>query len=286
MNISAYETKEITYKDNLAITFLYNNLFGRILLHILIGRSVSKFVGFLMERPISRLFIKGFINKNNINMEEYKDMKYKSFNDFFTREIIDKYRPFPNEGWDLAAPCDGKLTAYPITDNSIFHVKDSIYNLEDLLQDKDLAEEFLNGICLIFRLTPDDYHRYSYIDKGQILSQKKIKGVLHTVRPISHLRYKIYKQNSREYTVMKTEKFGTVIQMEVGALFVGRITNNKVEGTFKRGEEKGMFEFGGSTIVMLFQKDSVSISDSIYKNTQQGNETIVRMGYKIGKRLC
>ena len=83
---------------------------------------------------------------------------------------------------------------------------------------------------------------------------------------------------------MQTINFGKVIQMEVGALFVGHIKNYMTEGAFKRGDEKGMFEFGGSTIVMLFQKNSITIDDAICKNTRQNKETIVKMGYKIGEK--
>jgi phosphatidylserine decarboxylase len=148
-----------------------------------------------------------------------------------------------------------------------------------------LADEFMGGVCLIFRLTTDDYHRYVYIDNGESISRKKIKGVLHTVRPIAHQRYKVFVQNTREYEVMQTENFGKVIQVEVGALFVGRITNHKTGLSFKRGDEKGMFEFGGSTVIMLFQKDSIQLDDAIYENTRQNKETIVKMGYTVGNKI-
>lgn len=271
-------------KDNLAVNFLYNSLPGRVLLHILVKTTVSRFFGFLMDRPISRFLIRSFVKRNNINMKEYKDVKYISFNDFFTREIKKELRPFPDNPHDLAAPCDGKLMAYPITADSVFYIKNSMYDVAELLQDKMLSSEFINGVCLIFSLTPDDYHRYCYIDEVEIVFHKKIKGVLHTVRPISQQRYNIYVQNSREFTVMQTKNFGKVIQMEVGALFVGRITNHMTGFVFKRGDEKGKFEFGGSTVVMLFQKNSITIDDVIYKNTQQNKETIVKMEYKIGKK--
>jgi phosphatidylserine decarboxylase len=116
------------------------------------------------------------------------------------------------------------------------------------------------------------------------VSFKRIDGVLHTVRPISSKLYNVYAQNTREYTVMQTKNYGKVIQMEVGALFVGRITNHKRTGPFQRGDEKGMFEFGGSTVVMLFQKDRISVDEAIYINTEQNKETIVKMGDKIGEK--
>ena len=275
-------TKKIRHKDNMGIRFLYNTLPGRIMLKAFVRPSVSAIFGFFMDSRPSNLLVGKFVKRNNIDMGEYENEKYRSFNDFFTRKVKDGLRPFPDNARDLAAACDARLTAYPITADGLFRIKNSEYDVAALLKDKSLADEYTGGVCLIFRLTPDDYHRYSYIDDGEILSTKKIKGVLHTVRPISQRRYKIYAQNAREYTVMLTENFGKVIQVEVGALFVGRIRNHAAGGAFKRGTEKGMFEFGGSTIVMLFQKDRAAINETIYENTRIDKETIVKMGSKIG----
>lgn len=285
MSIKDYEAKDIPNKENIGITFLYKNTIGRFFLNFLIKRPISQIFGFLVNTSISRFFIKSFIKKNHINMDDYKAVKYKSFNDFFIREIKEDSRIFSKVDSVLSSPCDGKLTAYNIDENSVFEIKNSTYSLEDLLEDRNLARKYNNGVCLIFRLTPDDYHRYSYIDEGVIISQKKINGVLHTVRPISYESYNVYKMNSREYTLMKTKNFGNVIQIEVGALFVGCITNDNKSREFKRGEQKGMFQFGGSTIVMLFEKNSIVIDESIYRNTQDNKETIVKMGYKIGEKL-
>jgi len=281
-----YKTEEIPYKDTKALIFLYNSLPGRIFLKFIIRTTISKLAGFFMDSPVSKLLIQRFIKENNIDMREYEKVKYKSFNDFFVRKLTDGNRPFSDNAQDIVAPCDGKLTAYPIRPDGTFNIKNTIYTIDDLLQDKTLTDEFMDGVCLIFRLTPDDYHRYVYIDDGVIVSKKKIKGVLHTVRPISSDRYKVYKQNAREYTVLQTKNFGKIIQMEVGALFVGRIKNHVRELTFKRGDEKGMFEFGGSTIVMLFQKNMIEIEKAIQENTQHNKETIIRMGNKLGRKAA
>jgi len=280
--VPVYDTVEISESGNKSLNFLYNTIPGRILLRLFIKTTVSKTAGLILSSPVSCFFIKGFIKKNNINMEEYKKVKYKSFNDFFIRETAEGSRPFPDKKNDLAAPGDGKLTAYPIAADSVFCVKNSRYTIEDLLQDKELADEFSDGICLIFRLTPDDYHRYVYIDDGEVLQHKKIKGVLHTVQPIAFRLFNVFCQNSREYTVIQTENFGKVVQLELGALFVGRIVN-KNSFNVKRGDEKGMFQFGGSTIIMLFQKDTIKIDDTIINNTLSNKETIVKMGNKIGE---
>ena len=276
------ETVEISDADNAAIGFFYNTIPGRILLKLLIRTTISKLAGAFLRSPASRIFIKGFIKQNNIDMEEFRDAEYKSFDEFFIREIKYGYRPLSENENDLIAPCDGKLTAYSITADSVFYIKRSMYSVEDLLQDKKLADEFSDGVCMIFRLTPDDYHRYIYIDDGEILNQKRIKGVLHTVQPIAYQRMDVFCQNTREYAVIQTGNFGKIIQMEVGALFVGRISNHGKSLNVKRGEEKGMFRFGGSTVILLFKKDSVAIDDTIYENTLQNKETIIKMGCKAG----
>lgn len=285
MDKKEFEVFDTSGKESRIISFLYNTLPGRVLLRLLIVSAISKFMGLFMSGCVSRFLIPSFIKSNNICLDEYKDAKYKSFNDFFTRELKDGSRPISTNPKDVISPCDGKLTAYPITADNTFVIKKSVYSIESLLQDKNLADDFIDGVCLIFRLMPDDYHRYCYTDDGEIVSRKKIKGALHVVRPIALERYKIYTQNSREYEVLNTQNFGKVVQMEVGALFVGRIVNSRVSNVFKRGEEKGQFEFGGSTIVMLFQKDMIKIDDVIYENTINSKETIVKMGDIIGHKM-
>lgn len=95
--------------------------------------------------------------------------------------------------------------------------------------------------------------------------------------------YPIYKENSREYSLLKTENFRTMLMMEVGALFVGKIENRPRRASVKRGEEKGNFAFGGSTIVLITEKNAVKPDEDILKNSQAGMETRVLMGEKIGE---
>ena len=281
-----FETVPVSYKEGAAVGFLYSNVFGRALLSLLVRPCVSRLAGLILDSPITNVFVPGFIERNGIDMEECSAVKYRSFNDFFKREVKRELRPFPSNPLDLPAPCDGKLMAYPITPDGAFQVKNSMYTIGDLLQSKELAAEFLGGVCLVFRLTPNDYHRYAYIDDGESIGHRTIKGVLHTVRPISQQRYRVFVQNAREYEVMQTVHFGNAIQMEVGALFVGRISNHKTGRAFKRGDEKGVFEFGGSTVVMLFQEGAVALDAAIHSNTRENKETIIRMGNTIGAKAA
>jgi len=274
-------TLPIRDKDTPGANFLYHTVPGRALLGILVRPSISRLGGWLLDRRVSRFLVAPFIRSAAIPMEDYQQTVYRSFNDFFTRQVRPGLRPMPGKSGILAAPCDGKLTAYRIGSNSVFRIKHSDYRLEELLEDKDLAEEFRGGTCLIFRLTPDDYHRYAFPDHGRIAATRKIPGVLHTVRPIAFDRYPVYLRNAREYAVLDTAHFGKVIQMEVGALFVGRILNHPLSQPFRQGQEKGMFQFGGSTVVLLLKKDAAQIHPVFFENTQNNLETKVKMGYPL-----
>ena len=227
--------------QNKLLKKLYSTSAGRCALKILVSPFVTHLGGLYMSSPFSKTSISSFIKNNDIDMSQYEEKKYKSYNDFFTRRIKDGQRPFDDSKDVLMAPADSKLTYYPINDDTILEIKDTKYQLKDLLQDETLAKEYDGGICLVFRLAVDDYHRYSYVDDGQIVSHKKIKGIFHTVNPIANDYYPIYKMNSREYTVIDSNNFGRMIQMEVGAMMVGKIVNYK-HSIATKGEEKGYFE--------------------------------------------
>lgn len=271
-------------KEGGSLKLLYHTVAGRCILKILTRPAVSVIGGAFLGTPISRIWIKKYIDKNKIDMSRFKKTIYQSFNDFFTRELkgTKDFKKYPKNL--LLAPCDGKVSAYIISKENTFYIKNSLYTIKDLIEDEALAEDFIGGTCVIFRLTPDDYHRYHYIDDGRILAQKKILGILHTVRPIAHSKYPVYIRNSRVCTRMHTVNFGEVIQIEVGALMVGKIQNHKSSGTFSRGEEKGYFEFGGSTIILILKKDSVEMNRELIENTIRGEESILRMGHVIGEK--
>jgi len=268
--------------DTCLLRFLYCTVVGRALLGLLIRPAVSKFAGFLMDSSASRLLIPGFVKRNAIDLGDYRSTHYRSFNEFFVRRIRSELRPVPANALALGAPCDGQLSVYPVTPEGSFVIKGSAYTLRELLGDDSLAREFDDGVCLVFRLAPSDYHRYIYFNYVTSLCHRRIPGVFHTVRPISHQRYKAFAHNTREYEVLETAHFGTVVHMEVGALLVGRIVNQAHQGKVCRGEEKGRFEFGGSTVVVLFKQDQVAIDEDFIATTQKGHETVVKMGQPIG----
>ena len=261
---------------------LYMTKAGRTALSVLINPKVSFVCGKLLDSCVSRLLIPIFVRANNIDVSMYEESIYTSFNDFFTRKIKDKYRPIDMEKTHLISPCDAKLSMHFIDSNSSFVIKNTRYTLKELLRDEKLAKKYEGGYIGIFRLCVSDYHRFHYIDDGRRSHERVIRGVLHTVNPIANDVYPIYKENSREYCIHRTDNFGDVIVMEVGALLVGKIVNKKDKCITKRGQEKGYFEYGGSTVVLIFKKNSIIPDEDILVNTVAGCETKVRLGEKIG----
>ena len=193
-------------------------------------------------------------------------------------------RKFSGSKSDFCAPSDSKLTVYKIDNENEFIIKNKKYTIKTILRDEKLAEEYKNGYFLVFRLSVDDYHRYAYIDNGKMIKRKEINGKFHTVGPIAFEKHKVYEENQREYEVLKTENFGEIIQMEVGALMVGKIVNHKMK-TFKKGDEKGYFLFGGSTIIILVKENILKIDDDILANSKKGIETKVKQGEKVARRI-
>lgn len=267
------------------LEWMYGTVPGRCLVQLMIQPWVSRAAGWLCDSRLSALIIEPFRKKNRICMDDFEDRKYRSFNDFFTRQLRPGARPVDPELSNLTAPCDSKLTVCPITENARFRVKGTDYTLESLLQNRELANRFLGGTLLLFRLTVGDYHRYGYIDSGYAGTSVRIPGVYHTVNPAAASRFPIYKENTREYTLLESENFGTILQMEVGAAMVGRIVNNPGNRRVFRGEEKGRFEFGGSTVIVLLQKNAAQVDADILKNTEENAETVVKYGEKIGERV-
>jgi len=263
--------------------FLYNNIFGRLMLKIFTSAFFSNLAALYLKSRLSKHKIKKYIKKFNIDMNEYEEAKYRSFNDFFIRRIKVESRPFDMNPESLIAVADSKLSVYKINEDSIFNIKDITYSVSDLIKDEELAKEYLNGLCLIFRLSVENYHRYSYLDNGYLGKTEKIKGVLHTVQSIATDRRKVFAENSREYAVLHTENFKEVIHIEVGAMIVGKIKNS-LKQDFKKGEEKGYFEFGGSTVVLLLKSDVADINSDILESSVNNIETVVKLGEKIGKK--
>jgi len=273
---------ETVSRQDKLLQMLYTHRLGRLLIQPMTYPAVSRGAGWLCNSRLSKLYIARFVKRNHIDMENYESQTYHSFNDFFTRKIKNNARPVQGANVSLISPADGKVSVYPITQNSRFRIKHTEYTVESLLHNNKLAESYQNGYLILIRLTVQDYHRYCYCANGYKGNNNQIRGVFHTIHPIANVYFPVYKENTRSYTLIQSQHFGNIVQMEVGALCVGRIVNHHESKQVYRGEEKGYFEFGGSTVVLLIESNRVQINASLLTDTAKGYETCIRMGEVLG----
>lgn len=264
------------------LEMLYGSAAGRCLLRPLVSPAVSKLGGRILDSRLSALAVEPFVRKNGINMKDYEEKKYSSYNDFFKRKLKQGARMVDMDESHFISPCDCRLSVYPVEPQLKVTIKQTCYTVASLLRDERLAKHFSEGYLWVFRLSVDDYHRYIYVDDGRESVRRRIPGVLHTVNPVANDIYPIYKENTREYSLLQSEHFGTLLMMEVGALMVGKIENRPVMQCVTRGQEKGNFAFGGSTIIYMTQKDKVFPDMDILMNSADGVETKVQIGSRIG----
>lgn len=265
-----------------SVVFLCSSPFGRFLYNLTLFLQIPKIMGAFLRSPLSKFFIKGFVKKNNIDMSAFNDVKFKSFNDFFTRK--DNSRKLELSSETLISPCDSALSVFNIEENSTFKIKGFDYTLKDFFETDEFEKTFSGGNALIFRLAATDYHRYCYIDSGSLEKNHFLKGKLYSVQPVCCRTFKVYTKNRRSWTILHTQNFGDVAQVEVGAFSVGGIKNHHENYSFSKGEEKGYFDLHGSTIVMLFRKNTIKLDEEILAQTVNGKETTVKYGQPIGKK--
>lgn len=268
-----------------SLKYMYKYRIGKPVRKVMTHPLITAAVGAYMNTAASVKRISTFVEANSIDLDDYEQADYKCFNDFFTRRIKPELRPVDMSPDSLISPCDGYLSVYRINPDSVFIIKDSEYNVFDLVGANSIASEYIGGLCLVLRLGVENYHRYCYIDNGTKSRNYHINGRYHTVQPIAVRKHPVFVQNTREYTVLHTENFGDVTQIEVGACLVGRIKNHDESCRIHRGKEKGMFMFGGSTIVLLFKDGAVTLPGTVFANTAVGKETPVLYGQKIGQAI-
>jgi len=251
----------------------YGSMGGRLALKLMLKAGLPRLMASYLHSPKSKVLVPIFIRQHGICMDEFKGQKYCSFADFFARS---KPRPIVDRTpMHFLSPCDGWVSTFDIKPDSSFEIKGSSYRLCDLLEDEALAAEYKDGLCLVFRLASDDYHRYAYIDSGYVHAGHYIEGQLHSVQPIACEKYPVFRLNRRCWTLMDTDNFGPVVQVEIGALAVGGIVNEHENTYVQKGEEKGHFELCGSTIVALLKKDRLTLRPAL--KAQHNKETEVRV---------
>jgi len=293
--IKIYDRKNKSYEiEKVAgdgfLKALYGNSAGKLGLELLVKRKFySHLTGIYCDASISAKNIPSFVKNYNIDMSacpsEISD--FKSFNDFFTRKLTREARPFDERIDRLTSPGDGRLKAWEnINMDEVTQVKGFTYSLKELFNDAELAGKYQGGTCIILRLAPVDYHRFHFIDDGICSESKRIKGQYYSVNPIAlNAIPKVFCQNIREYSIFSSENFGDIAYIEVGATSVGSIVQTYKPGErIRRGDEKGFFKFGGSTVILFLEKGKAHIDKDILEQTEMGYEVRVLAGESIGTK--
>ncbi|MGL5151873.1 MAG: phosphatidylserine decarboxylase [Clostridium sp.] len=293
--IKIYNRHSKTYEEEKVagqkyLKWCYESPVGKRITELLLKkRFCSKVYGSFCDTKYSTKKINSFIDEFDINMNECNKSSndFTSFNDFFIRTLKDGARPIDMNENILISPGDGRLTALDnISMNDLVQVKGLTYSLEELIQNKEIAKQYEGGVCLILRLCPTDYHRYHFIDNGIPGESHYIDGNYYSVNPIALEKIpKLFCQNKREWSIFKSDNFGDIIHIEVGATCVGTIIQSYTPNSrVLKGSEKGYFKFGGSTTILFFKKNTVEIDEEILIQSSLGFETKVLMGETIGNK--
>jgi phosphatidylserine decarboxylase len=270
------------------LDWLYNTRSGDVLRGLLIAPWLSRVYGWNARQPWSRRRIRPFVDRMGIDMSESvrRIDEFRSFGEFFVRELDPARRPVCPEAGVCTAPADGKLLAYPrVAAGETFRIKRSTFNLAGFLGEAALAEAFGGGSMVVVRLTLADGHHFHFPDSGVPRAPVVIDGRLHAGGPYARRRLvPFYAENHRVVTLFDSDHFGPMAIVEVGALTVGSIRQQFRPGIpVVKGARKGFFELGGSTVVLLFRPGRVALDRDLCRSTAEEVETGVRRGESIGR---
>jgi phosphatidylserine decarboxylase len=263
---------------------LYGNSIGYFFTDQIFSRKwLSQLYGSLQSSSWSAKKVPHFIQNFQIPMQEFENGPFASFNDFFIRKFRPGQRPFPETPSEMGSFAESRMFAFAEEKDSL-KIKGIDLSPASILGKEYSA--FQGGPCLLARLCPVDYHRFHYPDSGETVAQYRQTGKLHSVNPLAlEANPKLFLQNERHVSILKTKNFGTLAYVEVGALCVGKIIQTHAEKSFQRGEEKGYFLFGGSTVIVFGEKGAWLPDKDLLERSKNGMETLVRLGEPVAKKL-
>lgn len=270
------------------LRFAYENPAGRFFVWLLARRAFfSQWYGRKMNKTASSLRIVPFIAEYDLDVDEFvkSPFDYKTFNEFFYRQLKPEARPIAPGERVAVFPADGRHLGFPNVDAAAgYYVKGMKFTLAELFGDPAEAAKFAGGAMLISRLCPVDYHRFHFPVAGTPADWRLINGWLYSVSPVAlrrNIRYLV--ENKRVVTLVESPAFGSVAIIEVGATNVGSITQGYVPGrAVEKGQEKGMFAFGGSCVITIFQKGRIRFDEDLVRSSAEHVELYARMGDRLG----
>ena len=257
---------------------------------LLVRKTFSQIYGFLQNTRWSASKIPEFCHKFQIPLEQFEPGPFATFNDFFIRRFRAGQRNFPQESTLMGAPAEARYFGFSeLLETTTLPVKGLKLLPKDILSLPHVAELFQGGPCLLARLCPVDYHRFHFPDSGEIQSAWRESGKLHSVNPVAlAARPQLFWENERQISILETEHFGKLAYVEVGALCVGKIVqsnDNDARSNFRRGEEKGYFLFGASTVIIFGERGRWHPAKDVLENTAKGFETLVELGSAIAEAI-
>jgi phosphatidylserine decarboxylase len=268
------------------VNLLYGNAAGYFLTEFFLSRSwLSKLYGAYQNTGRSARKVAPFFARFGLKREDWLAQDYASFNDFFIRQFKPGLRPFPADAAEMGAPAEARYLAY-LDSSAAQSVPVKGLNLDPLaiLENTPGKERFRGGPVLLARLCPVDYHRFHFPDSGRVTHTHREHGKLHSVNPAALRRDPaLFLRNEREISVLETENFGALAYVEVGALCVGKIVQSYQGERFGRGQEKGYFLFGGSTVIIYGERGAWVPTDDLLRHTAEGFETLVELGSPVAK---
>ncbi len=247
------------------------------------GLSIKQ--GRKYDDPASKQEIQKFIDFHQLDMSEVRlpIEEFKNFNEFFYRALKPDARPCsaPNNPGIIVSPADCRSVVFNRVDTATkIWIKGREFSIRRLLGDisAEEASRFENGALGIFRLAPQDYHRFHIPVDGVLGRPTLIAGEYYTVNPMAiRSALDVYGENVRVVVPIESETHGRVMVVCVGAMMVGSTVITRKEGeAVKRAEELGYFKFGGSTIVLLFEEGKIKFDDDLAENSSGALETLVR----------
>jgi phosphatidylserine decarboxylase len=271
-----------------ALQRLYRTGAGRLTLDVLLCRPYASSVyGWLQRRSSSRRKIPGFISSLGIDAAEAElpIEAYSCLDDFFIRRLKPGMRPIDPDPEHFISPSDGRVLVYPsISEGSPVRVKGSELSVTTLLGDAQLARDYAGAAVAVLRLAPADYHRFHFPEDGIASPSEPVNGRLHSVHPIALSSGAPTFKNKRVITRLETRSWGLVTMVEIGALCVGTIVETYTPGPVRRGQEKGFFRFGGSSIVVLIPAGKLKFDSDLVAASADDIETYLKMGTRLGQR--
>lgn len=276
-----------------ALKLIYGNdwissLLGPFLLHALVKYPFfSALYGKWQMSGITKSKVKPFIEAFGVDENEFLEptSSFQSFNDFFIRKLKPDARPIAPGDNVAVMPADGRYMFFQdISQVDGFFVKGEKFNLNSLLDESGLAEQYANGSMVMARLCPTDYHRFHFPCDCIPSDTKLINGWLYSVNPIAIKKdIEIFTKNKRTICKLVTKEFGRVLFLEIGATNVGSIIETyKPYEEQKKGAEKGYFSFGGSSLIVLFEAGRIEFDPDLIAATQSGLEMLCLMGQRLG----